>query len=179
MVSVIDGKSMTVVGTLSVGRFPRGIAVNSSRNLVYVANTKDDTVSIIDGNTQEVVNTLPVGSQPNYVAVDSGLDKAFVSNTQSNNVYVIDGGDFHLVVGVIPVQVNPWGLTVDEAHNLLFVTNTSDHSLSVVQAQSHQVLVTSPTQAFPIDVAVDGERKFLYAIHRDRRELFSAKILYE
>ena len=157
----------------------RGIAVNPTKNLVYVANWQDDTVSIIDGDTLQILDNLLVGSHPTVIEVDPELNKAFISNLDSNNVYVIDGGEYHAVVGVIPVQDEPYGLTIDTQHNWLFVTNTLDHSISVIQNRSHREIKTFPTKYFPIDVAVDPKKNMLYVIHRDQPALFVAQIILE
>ncbi len=47
-VTVIDGPSMSVLATVSVGRDPGMIGVNPATNKVYVSNRGDDTVQVID-----------------------------------------------------------------------------------------------------------------------------------
>jgi len=37
-----------VVATVSVGTYPRGVAVNPATNCIYVGNYGDDTVSVIE-----------------------------------------------------------------------------------------------------------------------------------
>ena len=48
-VSVIDGNTNAVVGTINVGKNPAGVAVNPNTNIVYITNQGYDTVSIIKG----------------------------------------------------------------------------------------------------------------------------------
>ena len=52
--SVIDGKTNSVVKTISVGRNPLVVAVNPNKNIIYVVNYHDNTVSVIDGKTNSV-----------------------------------------------------------------------------------------------------------------------------
>lgn len=53
--------------TISVGNSPTGVGVNTSTNLIYVANNNSNNVSVIDRNTNTVIVTVPVGSTPNRV----------------------------------------------------------------------------------------------------------------
>ena len=57
-VSVIDGKTNSVITTIHVGKSPYGVSVNPSTNMIYVANNADNTVSVIDGKTNRVINTV-------------------------------------------------------------------------------------------------------------------------
>jgi YVTN family beta-propeller protein len=46
-VSVIDGKTNTVISNITVGRSPHSVSVNPSTNIAYVANADSNTVSVI------------------------------------------------------------------------------------------------------------------------------------
>ena len=48
-VSLIDGATDTVTGTVTAGSGPIGVGVNASTDTVYVANDSAGTVSVIDG----------------------------------------------------------------------------------------------------------------------------------
>ena len=70
-------------------------------------------------------------------------------------------------------------LCIDFEHHWLYVTNTDAHSISIVDTRSHQVLTTTPTQDFPIDVAINPKNKTLYVIHRDQPAIFVVQIVSE
>jgi len=88
-VSVYDESLKLVTAGVPVGTFPAGVAVDSSANIVYVANTDSNTVSVIDGGTNNVVATVPVGHGPNDIAVDSSTHTAYVVNRDDSTVSVI------------------------------------------------------------------------------------------
>ena len=46
-ISVINTTSNKVIETVPVGQFPGGLTVNHAGSLVYITNTKDDTVSVV------------------------------------------------------------------------------------------------------------------------------------
>jgi YVTN family beta-propeller protein len=96
-VSLINRQSGEVVGTILVGKNPRGVAVNprKERLKVYVANSGSNSISVIDPNTNAVENEIPVrfGKGPEAIAVariSQEKDLIFVANFGSNNVSVID-----------------------------------------------------------------------------------------
>src|SRR5690348_4093112 len=61
-VSVIDGKTRTVVATIKTGTGPEAIGVNSATNRVYVANSGENSVTVIDGSTDTVAASVRTGS---------------------------------------------------------------------------------------------------------------------
>jgi virginiamycin B lyase len=65
----IDPRSNTVVGTITVGEHPAGVAGGGGS--VWVASG-DGTVSRIDPAASRVVRTIDVGGTPNGVAVGAG-----------------------------------------------------------------------------------------------------------
>jgi YVTN family beta-propeller protein len=65
-------KADSVIATITVGRFPLGIAFDSANGNLYVANDFDNTVSVISGQTNTIVgNPIPAGHEPIGIAFDS------------------------------------------------------------------------------------------------------------
>ena len=60
-VTVINGRTNTVVTNVGVGNAPLGMAVDPSKDLVYGANEKSDTISVLNGATNTVSATIQVG----------------------------------------------------------------------------------------------------------------------
>jgi YVTN family beta-propeller protein len=96
-VSVINRQLGKVVGTILVGKRPRGITVNPRRERlkVYVANALSNSISVIDPNSNTVENEVDVrfGKEPQDVAVariSPHDDLIFTANYGSDNVSMID-----------------------------------------------------------------------------------------
>ena len=77
-VSVITDTTNAVVATVNVGTGPLGIAYDSDRGEIFVANSDNNTVSVITDATNAVVATIPVGSEPTYLAYDPARGEVFV-----------------------------------------------------------------------------------------------------
>ncbi len=89
-VRVIELETRRLIGRISVGRFPRGIASSPDGRLLYVTNSWDDNVSVVDATAMKVVQTLPAGFEPTGVVVDRGGTTLYVANRLSSDISVID-----------------------------------------------------------------------------------------
>jgi len=82
--------AQVVTATVTVGSAPDGVAYDSGKGEVFVANEgPPGTVSVIFDSTNTVLTTVAVGTGPFGVAYDSGKGEVFVSNLLSGTVSVI------------------------------------------------------------------------------------------
>ena len=65
------------------------IAISRDNRLVWVVNSRDDTVSVIRTDTHAVLKTIAVGDEPRSIALDPNNTFAFVSNAAGSSVTVI------------------------------------------------------------------------------------------
>ncbi len=88
-VSVISGRTNTVVATVRVG-FPAafGVAEDPQTNTIYVANGDDEAV-VISGRTNTVVARVRVGPCALGVATDPRTNTSYVTNACGNTVSVL------------------------------------------------------------------------------------------
>ncbi|HEV2169992.1 MAG TPA: beta-propeller fold lactonase family protein, partial [Candidatus Binatus sp.] len=89
-VRVVNAVSGKVVGSVPVGRFPRGIASSPDGHTLYVTNSWSDNVSVIDTTRMKVMATLLTGFEPTGVVVDRAGSTLYVANRLSSDVSLID-----------------------------------------------------------------------------------------
>lgn len=65
-------------------------AVRGQRSLIYVPNSKSNTVDVIDPRTYRIVDHYRVGSLPQHVTPSWDLQTLYVLNDMSNTVQVIN-----------------------------------------------------------------------------------------
>ena len=65
-------------------------ATRRARDLVYVPNSRSDTVDVIDPRTYKVVEHFPVGVLPQHVVPAWNLKTLYVTNDISNSLTAID-----------------------------------------------------------------------------------------
>lgn len=128
-VSIIDGATNTITGTVTVGRGPESVAVDQVDDTVFVVNRLSNNVSVINGRTGiRTDDTITVGSSPYGVAIDGAGANAgliYVSNSGAANVSVIgrvtpstvpasgDAGDTFVMTLTVP-NLAP-GFEMDDA----------------------------------------------------------------
>ena len=104
----------TVVATVKVGATPYGIAYDSGKGEVFVANVNGNTTSVISDDTNAVVATIQTGDRPEGVAYDSVKGEVFVADQGSNTVSVISDGS-NKVVANVTVGRSPFSVAYDHA----------------------------------------------------------------
>jgi YVTN family beta-propeller protein len=74
------------------GSEPSGVGVDTVRNLIYVAVSKDSAVYVIDGTGDTVIDTVEIGGEPSQVCVNPDSNLIYVVvNVPDVSVRVIDG----------------------------------------------------------------------------------------
>jgi len=102
-IPIVGFSQVTVVDTIVVGDYPRGIGVNPQTNRIYVANSGSDNVSVIDGSGDSVIATIGVGNEPWGVGVNPQTNRIYVSCPYDGTVWVLED----LTVGVEDSSHNP------------------------------------------------------------------------
>jgi YVTN family beta-propeller protein len=128
--TVVDTASKRVLGTITVGTHPSGLAVSPTRDELYVTNTESDSVSIVDTDRDRVRATVSlrpyagarVGTNPNAIAVAPNGNTLYVADAGNNDVAVIDiAGGGPRVKGLIPTAWYPTALATDRSGGKLYV----------------------------------------------------------
>ena len=91
--NVINGATNQVTATIALpGGVGSGVAVDSSTDIVYVAEQAASAVAVIDGSTNSVITTVSLGADlnPFAMAMDETTDVVWVGET-SGHVLAISG----------------------------------------------------------------------------------------
>lgn len=162
--TVLDGESLQPVAVVPVGAGPKGVAVDSLANRIYVTNSGyfyirngiERTVSVVDGATNAVVGTITVEDGPAAVAVDPAHGLVYVANKDAHpgTVSVIDAEHGELVTSVV-VGDNPAGVAVDPRTRYVYASLQTESEVAVVDARTNAYAGTLPTGSSPTPVAVD------------------------
>lgn len=159
----------TPLGTITVGNEPRGIAVDSARQRVYVANYSSDSVAVIDSNTNTVLQTIGGIIGANGISLDPGRNVIWVTNHSTDQVTPIqanaDATDF-TVLPPVAVGDSPWGVAYDPVHDYVYVVNSLSFSVTVIEAESHAVIATiTGSFQLPFHVAANPVTGKVYVVN--------------
>jgi YVTN family beta-propeller protein len=160
----------TFLGTITVGNEPRGIAIDSTRQRVYVANYSSDSVSVIDSNTNTVIQTINGITYANGIAHDPLHNVLWVTNHSTDQVTPIqvnaDATAF-TPLPAIAVGDMPWGVTYDPVHNYIYVANSLSDSITVINAETRAVVTTITGSNFlrPFHLAANPVTGKVYVVN--------------
>ena len=155
--------SGNVLPTDCSGTYPGGVAYDSGKGEVFVANSTN--VSVISDATNKVIATIPVGSVPTGLAYDGGKGEVFVANSGSNNVSVISDAT-NKVIATIPVGSQPGGVAYDSGKGEVFVANDGSNNVSVISDATNKVIATIPIGNGPNRVAYDSRKGEVFVANR-------------
>ena len=86
----IGARPASAQTAIAVGTDPSAIAIDATRNRIYVANEGSNNVTVIDGANNST-RTVPVGPRPQYIAVNTKTNRIYVNNAADSSISVIDG----------------------------------------------------------------------------------------
>lgn len=159
MLASVLVQAQTVVGGLSAGTSPRGIAVNHVTNRVYVANEGSGTVRVLD-RVALTSSTVTVGASPVAVAVNTSTNRIYVANFAANSVSVIDGST-NTVTATVATGTNPVALTVNPVTNKIYVANQGSANVTVIDG-GNNTAATVGAGGQPISVAINAVTNRIY-----------------
>lgn len=177
-VVVFDTADNSIVTTVDVGEFPRGLAVSPDGTKVYVANQGDETntiascISVIDtaSNTAgtPIITSANGTTKTAFVAFSPDGSKAYASNGGTDEVVVIDTAT-DSIIDNINTGVGPQGLAVNHAGTRLYVANATEGSVTVIDTSNDQVVTTIPISptAGSVQVLVTQDDQKVYVTNRD------------
>ncbi len=146
--SIINGSTNSVTGTVSVGGEPNGMAFDPANGYLYVTEWSLPVVAVVNGATNELVTTIPVGEEPGAIVYDSASDRLFVANFFSDNVSVINPSAEAVVANVVTGSY-PNAFAVDTVDDLIDVANSESDpgTVTVIPA-------ASPASAYNVSVGL-------------------------
>jgi DNA-binding beta-propeller fold protein YncE len=175
-----DSNRLRVKDTIILGKKwpnqigPAGMALDETRNILYVVTRDDKSLYTIDLTTKKVTGKLALGGEA-YTCVLSpnkeelyiscwGCDKVYVFNTVKNNIEA-----------EIPVGDNPNELLLTKKGDYLMVANSNDNSVSIIQVANRKVVETlnaalyadAPNGSTTNGIALNNDEKTLYISNAD------------
>jgi len=150
------------IATIPVGKNPTGVAANSQKNEVYVANTGSNSLSVIDAEQNKVVGIIGVERNPFFVDVSQDGTRAYVANADSNSVSIIDLRA-RRVLSNVPVGKSPGLARISPDGKVVVAAERVGNSVSVIDAQKMSVRSSIPVCEQPTDIGIslDSSKAFI------------------
>lgn len=166
-ISVIDRSLERVIGAVTVGEKPMGMALSSLQDRLYVVNAFSRDISIVDTARLEVIDKIPLvaGIEPADVVfmAEAGnqIDgKLYVTNRSSNDVTVLSTGARRILKS-IKVGTQPSHIAADALRGEVYVANERSKDISIISSLDDTVAATIAVDSRPSGIAVGNNKIYV------------------
>jgi DNA-binding beta-propeller fold protein YncE len=160
----LDAKPPAVVGTVTAGKKPSGMAIAPNGKLALVCNRDDNTISVlsINGKEVKVTDTLslgPAAEQVSAVAITPDGKHALAVKSMANKVAMltIDGDKVTYDKRDLPAGIFPYNVAISPDGKLALTANTGNNGSSDGSADTVSVIDLEANPARVIDHVAVGD----------------------
>jgi len=180
--SIIDAATASVVGTIPLGKRPRGIAASPDGTTLYVAlsgspaagpgvdektlpppDRSADGIGVVDIKARKLLRVMKSGTDPEQLAVSHDGTKVFVANEDAGQLSVLDVAS-GAIVDSFKVGDEPEGVSVMPTRdNIVYVTSEDAGAVYAVDVAAKKVLKEIMVGPRPRSIAFlpDGSRAYV------------------
>jgi YVTN family beta-propeller protein len=151
--SIVDYKNFNEVKRIHLGAYPRGIAVDKSSNVAYVAVMGSFDVARIDLNSF-AVQMFAVGNSPRHLVLSPDGSRLFVTLNGDNRVAEVNTGNLQ-VVARVATGSQPRSMAISSDGQALYVVNYLSNTVSILRASDMSIVRTFPVPDHPIGITYE------------------------
>lgn len=162
-VVAFDLTTLKTIATIPVkADGPDAIIYDPYSDLVFSFNGESNNSSVVDPNTLKQVGTVDLGGGPEFAVAD-GQGKIYNNLEDKSSLNVIDSKTLKVIKNypLAPCGA-PTGIAFDNANHRLFSVCRQNKGMSVIDANSGQVIATLPIGAGVDAVAYDPETRLIF-----------------
>lgn len=152
--SVIDHDTLHEVRRIPLGAYPRGIAVNRSSSIAYVAIMGSYNVARIDLTNFAVTIFHDVGRSPRHLVLSPDGRRLYVTLNGDNRVVAVDTATGR-VAGRAYTGSQPRSMAMSPDGQALYVVNYDSNTVSILRASDLGVVRTFPAPGHPIGITYE------------------------
>ncbi len=174
-VTVFDKMRQEVAGVIPTGDGPRGMAVDKTRNRLYVALSNDDAVEVVDIAEGAVLTRIRLaqGDAPGELALTPDGQVLLAVNTGSDSVSFIDP-TAQVELSRVSVGRRPRSIILEKTGRKAYVFNGLSNSISIIDIATKTVVpnIAIETGPEPIRGQFNRAGDRLYVAHANYPYLF-------
>src|SRR5262249_44448186 len=88
-VTIVDGRRLTVLGTVPVRSYPIGIAVDERNGKAYIASNRGNSLAVLDETARQVVGTRRIPRNVSSVALNVAEGLLYLTLKSDDRVVAI------------------------------------------------------------------------------------------
>ncbi|HXB06532.1 MAG TPA: bifunctional YncE family protein/alkaline phosphatase family protein [Puia sp.] len=177
----VKGDSLINYDTLVLGQpwpkdkiSPTGLALDESRNKLYVVTKEDEALYVFDIHTKKLLVRQPLLAEAYTCLLNPARPELYISAWGGRKVWIYNTATDRLQDSVT-TEDHPTDLALDHRGKILFVANANSNSVSVIDLGARTVIETLHTALAPTapigsttnSLALDNGDKTLYIANAD------------
>jgi len=161
-VSIIDPKSLKIVGTVPTGQEQSHmLAISKDGRRGYTANVGPGTVSVLDLENKKTLAIIPISKNTQRIAVSSDDSMVFTSDQTSPMLVVIDTAT-NKVKTRVPLSAPGYGTAATHDGKYLVVCMPDANKVAVVDLAAMKVARTIDVPSAPQEVLIRPDGQMAY-----------------
>ena len=142
--SIVDLKSLQLIGKVETGQNPDGMLYEPGQQEVYMFNGRGQSATVFAAKTGKVVATIPLEGKPEFAVADTKASRVYNNLEDKSDVAVIDTKT-HQVVNRWPISPGeePSGMAIDLAHHRLFL-GCANQKMVMMDSTDGKVVTSVP-----------------------------------
>lgn len=156
--SVIDGVSHKVLGTVALGKRPRGLKLSPDHKLLYVALSGSpiagpgvdasnlppadkgaDGIGVVDLENMKLLRVLRGVSDPEQLAVSRDGRKLYIASEDTGRAIILDAASGRQLAS-LEVGGEPEGVTLSPDGRWVYMSSEEDHHVAVIDTRTDKVV---------------------------------------
>jgi len=159
--SIIDLDTEEEIRRIELGKYPRGIAIDSRSSFAYITLMGEDQIAVLNLIDYSLSWISAYGETPRHVVLDPSNRYLYISLSRPGEVAKVDLVKRDLVKKVKSGSETR-SITLGPDGRFLYVVNYEDNSISKLDAVNMLVLETIDVHEKPIGITFDNETKQLW-----------------
>jgi len=160
--SIIDPKSMTLVGTIPTGQaLSHMFVISHDGRFAYVSNIEPGSVSVLDLRARKLLGVIPVSVKSQRIAISADDRWVFSADQSKPRLAVIDTAT-RSVKSWIPLPAPGMGLTPTLDGRWLMVAVESTSQVAIVDLHAMKFVRTIDLPQYPHEIVVSPDGAFAY-----------------
>ena len=156
--SIIDTQTKSVVKSVYLGAYPRGIDITSNGSHAFVAimgSWDIAKVSLQSTSFGEVEQKITVGRSPRHIIISKDENFLFVTLNGEGRIAKVDLKNPAEKIKKLRTGIRPRSMDISADGRFLYAVNYGSNTVSKIDSQSFQVVDTVKTGPRPIGITVD------------------------
>jgi YVTN family beta-propeller protein len=161
-VSIIDPKTLKIVGTVPTGqKESHMLVISRNGKLGYTANVGAGSVSVLDLSGRKTVAVIPISKETQRIAISNDDKMVFTSDQTKPQLAVIDTAS-NKVKTWVPLPGLGYGSSPTPDGRFLLLVLPKENKMAVIDLASLKVVRTVDTPDDPVKVLARPDGKVAY-----------------